>query len=121
MFLPCDFHYKKLFKNRRNNQESQSPFFSDTNSLLVDYLNKLIFIENKIEIERKKLNKMPLFNIKNFFEKIALENKNYITLNNLDFYLKNFDLGREELNLLLNRFDKDQDSKISYFKVKINF
>lgn len=69
-------------------------------------------IQNEVDIEvfRKKLNKMTHFNLKDLFNAISDGNV-YITTFDLEEY---FNVTKEDSNLLIRRFDKDDDGKISY-------
>ena len=73
--------------------------------------------QNEIDIEnfRKKLNKMNHFNLRKIFIDISQGNL-YITTFDLQDY---FELNKDQSNMLLKRFDKDDDGKISYDDVSI--
>ena len=74
-------------------------------------------VQNEIDIEnfRKKLNKMNHFNLRKIFIDISQGNL-YITTFDLQDY---FELNKDQSNMLLKRFDKDDDGKISYDDVSI--
>lgn len=74
-------------------------------------------IQNEIDIEnfRKKLNKMNHFNLRNIFIDISQGNL-YITTFDLQ---ESFELNKDQSAMLLKRFDKDDDGKISYDDVSI--
>lgn len=92
-------------------------FSNDTISILTEFLNKIMSSEAKIELERIKLNKLKLFNIKNYFDKFCVEN-NFITRTSFEVYFRNFNISKEEIDLLFNRFDKNKDSIIDYQEVR---
>lgn len=76
-------------------------------------------IKNEIDIEnfRKKLNKMSHFNLKEVFNSISQGNS-YITTFDLEDY---FGIDKDQSCIVMKRFDKDDDGKISYDDVSFNY
>lgn len=76
-------------------------------------------IKNEIDIEnfRKKLNKMSHFNLRDIFNSISQGNS-YITTFDLEDY---FGIDKEQSSIVMKRFDKDDDGKISYDDVSFNY
>ena len=76
-------------------------------------------IKNEIDIEnfRKKLNKMSHFNLRDIFNSISQGNS-YITTFDLEDY---FGIDKEQSSIVMKRFDKDDDGKISYDDVSLNY
>ncbi len=141
MFLPFDEAYRKIMNIQNNynfsynleNNVSSCSFTSDTENLLISLLRKLISNENKIEIWRNKLNKMKMFSVKNMFFKMIdnrlTESRNaFITKMDLNYYFgnienityRNINL-KDDIDMIIQIFDKDKDGKISFNEVKSIF
>lgn len=138
MFLPFDEAYRKIMNiqnnynfsyNLENNLSCASNFSAETESLLINLLKKLISNENKIEIWRSKLNKMQMFSVKNTFSKM-IDNRipeiqfAFITKMDLNYYFSHiYNISyrcinlREDVDMIIQIFDKDKDGKISFNEV----
>ena len=138
MFLPFDEAYRKIMNiqnnynfsyNLENDASSASHFSPETENLLVNLLKNLISNENKIEIWRNKLNKMQMFSVKNSFSKM-IDNRMpetryaFITKMDLNYYFSHiFNISYHSINLkddvdmIIQIFDKDKDGKISFNEV----
>jgi len=138
MFLPFDEAYRKIMNIQNNynfsynleNNDNPAIFTTETESLLMTLLRKLISNENKIEIWRNKLNKMQMFSVKNMFFKM-IDNRitetkyAFITKMDLGYYFTHIDNItyhninlKEDIDLFIQIFDKDKDGKISFNEVK---
>jgi len=117
--------------NLENDANSASYFSPETENLLIGLLKKLISNENKIEIWRNKLNKMQMFSVKNTFSKM-IDNRMpetqyaFITKMDLNYYFNNiYNISyhsinlREDIDIIVQIFDKDKDGKISFNEVII--
>jgi len=139
MFLPFDEAYRKIMNIQNNynmsynfdNNLSQSSFTQETENLLNSLLRKLISNENKIEVWRNKLNKMAMFSVKNIFSKM-IDNRMpetryaFITKMDLGYYLTHIDNItyhsidlRNDIEMIIQIFDKDKDGKISFNEVNL--
>ena len=83
---------------------------------LVNYFSTLKILDEEIEEVRSELCQNPNFVPKALFDSIDIEQKSYITLNDLKIYLNNHYLPFEEqcLRRLIHNFDKDHDFSIDY-------
>lgn len=72
--------------------------------------------ESIIENIRQKLNKRPLFDLYDAFKALDKNDKGYVTLEEFKEVLNNHGIysSSNELMSLLQRFDKNQDGKVSY-------
>ncbi len=144
MFLPFDEAFRKIMNiqnnynfsyNLENDASGASHFSAETENLLVNLLKKLISNENKIEIWRNKLNKIQMFSVKSIFSKM-IDNRMpdtrhaFITRMDLNYYFCNiYNLSyhsinlRDDIDMIIQIFDKDKDGKISFNEVfyYINF
>ena len=103
---------------KETNLNDSSHNYNDFSKNLKDkIINTIkIAITNEIQIEdfRQKLNKMSHFNTKNIFNNISKDGVNIINLDLEDF----FGINKFQSNLLIRRFDVDEDGKISYDDVR---
>ena len=103
---------------KETNLNDSSHNYNDFSKNLKDkIINTIkIAITNEIQIEdfRQKLNKMSHFNTKNIFNDISKDGVNIINLDLEDF----FGINKFQSNLLIRRFDVDEDGKISYDDVR---
>jgi len=142
MFLPFDEAFRKIMNIKNNynfnyNLENEinpsSHFSSDTEKLLIDLLKRAISNENKIELWRSKLNKMHMFSVKNIFDNM-IDNRMpetkyaFITKMDLRYYFSHiFNITyhsinlREDVEMIIQIFDKDKDGKISFNDVIKNY
>lgn len=95
----------------------------ETEIIIQEFFNKILSSETKAELWRMKLNKMSLFNINEIYEKISLSSssilKKEIGINELQAYLASH--TNFECQLLLKRFDKNDNNKLSYENVLYHF
>ncbi len=103
---------------KETNLNDSSHNYNDFSKNLKDkIINTIkIAITNEIQIEdfRQKLNRMSHFNTKNIFNNISKDGVNIINLDLEDF----FGINKFQSNLLIRRFDVDEDGKISYDDVR---
>ena len=83
---------------------------------LVNYFSTMKILDDEIEEVRSELCQNPNFIPKALFDSIDIDQKSYITLNDLKIYLNNHFLPFEEQSLrrLIHNFDKDHDFSIDY-------
>jgi len=79
-------------------------------------LNKVISNEASSESIRQRLNRRPLFNLWEAFKALDRDNNGFIS----SFEFKNmlidngFFPSQKEISSLVDRYDKNQDGKVSY-------
>ena len=85
-------------------------------SLLVNYFSTIKEIEAQIEEIRLEICQNPYFNPERLFNLIDIDEKNFITLNDLRIYLNNQFIPFEEqcLRRFIHNFSKNENFKISY-------
>lgn len=134
--MPFDEAYRKIMNIQNNYNFSynlENPtinsFSPETEHLIKNLLKKIISNENKIEIWRNKLNKMRGFSLKNIFNKI-IDNRMpdiryaFITKMDLLHYFnlienliyKHIEI-KDDIDMIIQIFDKDKDGKISLNEV----
>ncbi len=118
------------FKSDNLDNNLSSFFTKETEELIQNILRKTINNENKIEIWRTKLNKLQMFSIKNIFSKIIDKRMPdlkyaFITKMDLNYYftlIENMTYNslsiKNDIETILQLFDKDRDGKISFDEVK---
>ena len=84
--------------------------------LLVNYFSTIKEMEAQIEEIRLEICQNPLFNPVRLFNLIDIDEKNFISLNDLRIYLNKQFLPFEEqcLRRFIHNFDKDEDFSIDY-------
>jgi len=120
-FMPLQPEYYKLIKSRTplNGDlffDPKTLFSAQTRRLLKSLL--VLHLENEAVIEalRQKLNSNPQFHVRSAFEFLDSDGDGYVTLYELRVAMDKYDnyATEKELNYLISRFDKNDDSKISY-------
>lgn len=86
-----------------------------TNKKISEMFKTLLRNEKTIEDFRKKLNKMSHFNLREIYNDIS-KGDGYVTSFDLSNY---FSITNQDADVLMRRFDKDNDGKISYDDVSI--
>jgi hypothetical protein len=114
IFLPINPEYCKMMKNRMNDiNENQISNQSKFN--LIRFFKMIIDNEIKIESNRKLLCSQLGFSAYEEFRKIKSTYMNKVDIESLKEYLNNYScLYPSDFNLILRRFDKDKDGKISF-------
>ena len=84
--------------------------------LLVNYFSTIKEMEAQIEEIRLEICQNPLFNPVRLFNLIDIDEKNFISLNDLRIYLNKQFLPFEEqcLRRFIHNFSKDENFKINY-------
>ena len=77
MFSPHNKYYRNLITLRTNGLVL-NPISEETKILITKLLKLLLETELKFEIWRNKLNKMNNFNIKDIFNKLDTNQRNYL-------------------------------------------
>lgn len=86
------------------------------NDALVFTLKQFVNLDKTLEVSKQDLALRPDFNILDFFRVFDSENKGAINFNEFEDGLKHFALyaNREELHLLVRKFDKDKDGRLRF-------
>lgn len=118
--LPEDVSYAKIMNSRSplyNTAESGIYAFEfDTRYTFKKLINKIIQGEMEAETVRQKLSKRPMFSINDAFNALDTEDNGFITRAQFKQILNEHGMfvAQQDLEQLVNRFDKDQDGKVSY-------
>jgi Ca2+-binding EF-hand superfamily protein len=120
-FNPIQQEYYKLIKGRTpvNGDlffDSKQLFSQQTRRLLKGLLTTHLENEAVIEALRQKLSRNPGFNVRESFENLDSDADGYITLYEIRVAMDNYDVyaTEKEIFYLINRFDKNDDNKVSY-------
>ena len=72
-------------------------------------------VEKEIEIIKDKLNRRPMFSIDAAFRSCSQSFNGFITFSELKSIMTGYGIhhSAEDLQLLINRFDRDKDGKVS--------
>jgi hypothetical protein len=113
MFTPVSKDHRDTL-NKNSNYGVDWILSDETILLMADLIKQVLLNESKIELFRIKLNKMSYFNLKSIFEYISSD-KNYISFDDMEKFMEN--LPKEEIEILMGRFNKEGNSKTSYKEV----
>jgi hypothetical protein len=119
---PVDAFYAKGLNKRGSNkidiknQPRDICFCYCTRDLFQDLLKTHLQVEVAEEKLRQLVNDKPHFNVFEAFKFCDVNHDNIITENEIGRLLESrgIDLDNHELHLLMEKFDKDRDGKISY-------
>eukprot|EP00331_Platyophrya_macrostoma_P021349 CAMPEP_0176446816 /NCGR_PEP_ID=MMETSP0127-20121128/24576_1 /TAXON_ID=938130 /ORGANISM="Platyophrya macrostoma, Strain WH" /LENGTH=546 /DNA_ID=CAMNT_0017832973 /DNA_START=42 /DNA_END=1682 /DNA_ORIENTATION=- len=104
--------------------DPQKLFSTQTRRLLKALFIQHIENESVVEALRQRLVREPTFNFKDIFAFIDQDEDGQITVYELRIAFDRYDVfaSEKEINYLINRFDKNEDKKISYaeFVAEIN-
>jgi len=83
---------------------------------LIDVLKQFIQIEKELEVAKQDLSLRPDFNLLDFFRTFDVDGRGSISSGELSEGMKRYGIfaNKEELYLLLRRFDKDNDGKLKF-------
>jgi len=83
---------------------------------LIDVLKQFIQIEKELEVAKQDLSLRPDFNLLDFFRTFDIDGRGSISSGELAEGMKRYGIfaNKEELYLLLRRFDKDNDGKLKF-------
>jgi len=120
MFLPIDREYNRVLKNRicldYHVKCTPDVFSFESRYAVTNLLKALISAENNAEMWRQKFYNIKSFYARVIYDKIDVLGKNYITS---DDFTRNFKINSvfyssKDLDLLMFKFDKNRDGRISY-------
>lgn len=119
MIIPKKYEYSKLIQSRYI--PSSSSLSPETRFKFTNLLKGILENEKNVELYKKLLNANVFFNSIQAFNLIKPKYKDYFTLNDvLNFFKVNSCIVLEaEAELLLRRFDKNRDGRVSYQEVRI--
>jgi Ca2+-binding EF-hand superfamily protein len=128
MMCPYDKEYRKLLEKRQPSNyvpkyNKADVFLSSTKILLQNLFNVIIKAETKLEGWRQKLNRLPRFILRFFFEQFDRLSKTYLEDEDVIFFLKRMNINyiAKDIDFLFLRYDKDRDGRISYSEVLLIF
>lgn len=89
---------------------------SEAKDSLVEVMKQFIQLEKELEIKKQDLALRPDFNLLDFFRIFDIEGRGSISSSELSEGMKKFGIypNKEELYLLLRRFDRDNDGKLKF-------
>lgn len=89
-----------------------------TRKILQRFFTFLFQNEAIIEDLRKRLSKRPLFDVYDAFKALDINDNGFITVNEFKQVLADHEiyLKSNELLMLIRRFDKDQDGRVSFME-----
>ena len=117
MLIPFDKEQRNIIENRKNIFLNNKNIFSESTKFhLKELFNFIIESEKKIEIERKKINKLNTLNLNNFFNEIDYEKKGFFNVQNLSDFFKNYNITfiQKGIDLLFIRLDRKRKGKIDF-------
>lgn len=86
---------------------------------MINLFNSFFISESNAQAFKQKNSYNPNFNINQVFTILDRNNNGFITMNELRnaFALFNILIDYEDLLILMDRFDRNKDGKISYYEV----
>jgi len=120
IFKPRNREYAEILANRdpsySGSRRISSIFGYETRKAIQRFFNMLLQNEEITENIRQKLSRRPLFDVYDAFKALDKNRNGYITLNEFKEMLLDHGVytSPTELKQLLQRFDRDQDGKVSY-------
>lgn len=128
MVTPFDKNIRDIIENRIPkgipSSENKSDIYSSaTKTYLITLLRLLISSENRIESLRKKFSTKKEVTLKNVFSQMNQSNKEYITVYDLEKYLKQNGVvfNQKQVDLLYIRLDRNRDGRLSYEELANEF
>ncbi|EGR31118.1 hypothetical protein IMG5_117610 [Ichthyophthirius multifiliis] len=120
LITPANSEYAYLFKRREplycDPENGLFNFSVETRRLFQKLMNKILQSEVEAELIRQQLNRRPFFSIQNAFQAIDSLDSGFITLQDFKQILNEYGIfaTRDDLNNLVKRYDKNEDSKVTY-------
>ncbi len=101
---------------RRSGKKEKQMQEPEVRIALIDVLKQFIQIEKEIEVAKQDLSLRPDFNLLDFFRTFDVDGRGSISSGELAEGMKRYSIfaNKEELYLLLRRFDKDNDGKLKF-------
>lgn len=118
--LPQSENYQIMISKRVpkyvNQEEGLDQFVYQTKFLFKKLINRMIEGEIEAESIRQRLQKRPMFSINEAFAAIDKADNGFITKQQLKQILNEYGVfvDSNDLQQLINRYDKDEDGKVSY-------
>jgi len=101
---------------RRSGKKEKQIQEPEVRIALIDVLKQFIQIEKELEVAKQDLSLRPDFNLLDFFRTFDIGGRGSISSGELAEGMKRYSIfaNKEELYLLLRRFDKDNDGKLKF-------
>jgi Ca2+-binding EF-hand superfamily protein len=117
-FTPTDKIYADLLNNRRSSgaRYPEDAFSFSTRLEFANCLRKMLRNEGFAEDLRQSIQRRPLFRVSEAFEAIDVDNNGFLTKQEFGKLLEEhrFYATNKELDLLMSKYDKDRDGRVSY-------
>jgi len=106
----------KFLSEKKETKKVHAFEATEAKDSLIEVMKQFIQIEKELEIGKQDLALRPDFNLLDFFRLFDLEGRGSISSSELADGMKKFGIypNKEELYLLLRRFDKDNDGKLKF-------
>jgi Ca2+-binding EF-hand superfamily protein len=118
MMSPRDQEYRRILSNRTGLRLSdpRSAFNTETIDRLSRVIRLLLDSETSAERVRQRLGSLPRFNYMDAFQTLDQSGDGYITPDEFQGVLRasGFRASRNDLQALMERYDKNRDGKVSY-------
>jgi len=119
-FTPLDAYYANTLATRPaqfiyRNIPKVNFFARDTRDMFLQCFRMHFEVEESIELVKKRLSRRPKFNVRDAFKCLDLDDVDYLTKETLkrSLHLHQFYPTESELTWLNNRFDRNNNGRIS--------
>mmetsp|Transcript_344 Transcript_344/g.380 ORF Transcript_344/g.380 Transcript_344/m.380 type:complete len:140 (+) Transcript_344:608-1027(+) len=119
MFYPIDRTYREHLEKKRPNYDAKNPedaFSGATKNDMCDLIRKTLRNEGFVEEYRQLLSKKYRFSYSQAFSIIDANKNGFLAKDEFQSVLEEgqFFATSKELDMMLNRFDRDRDGKVTY-------